>query len=88
MIQAVGLIVTGIGLLMIVVGLVMAWGEYRARRSTLGPSDVVNALAGLIRELRLLLNSLGDKPPSLVLFTFGFLLVVVGAIIAGLGGLA
>jgi hypothetical protein len=76
--QVVGSVVIGVGLLMILVGVVMAWREYRINRQ-LGPTDFVNALKDLV-------IALANTRPSLALFAFGTLLVFLGGIMAGVAG--
>lgn len=77
--MSVGIVVIVGGVLMVLVGVVMSWAEFRQRR-TLGVTGFVQALAELVRAL-------ASQPTSTVLFTFGTLLIVLGGGIAGVGSL-
>jgi hypothetical protein len=78
MLQTVGTVVIIVGLVFMLAGLVVAIGEFRSRR-TLGPTQFV-------KELRLLVVAIADKRLSLLLFTFGILLIMLGGVIAGVAG--
>lgn len=75
----VGSAVILVGLLLILAGLAMAWGEYKQGRS-LGGTEFVQALRDLV-------VAIAGKRGSLILLTFGTLLVFLGGVIAGVGGL-
>lgn len=75
-----GLVVIGVGLLLVLAGLGMIWAEFRNAQNLGGTSDLVGKLADLIRAL-------AGQPRSTVLFSFGFLLIFLGGVIAGVGGL-
>ena len=75
-----GIAVIITGLLLILLGIFFAWGEYKQRR-TLGPTDFVRAVKDLVVAI-----AEADRP-SLGCFAFGTILVLVGGIIAGVGGL-
>ena len=75
-----GLAVIGVGLLFMLVGLFAAWGEARKRGELGGASGFVEALAKLV-------EALSGQRTSLVLFTFGTLLVFLGGVILGVGAL-
>jgi uncharacterized membrane protein len=75
-----GISVIAVGLLLILLGMVLAWGEYKQRR-TLGATDFV-------REVKDLVVAIAESDrPSLGCFAFGTILVLIGGIIAGVGGL-
>jgi len=75
-----GVAVIIVGLVLMLLGAVIAWRESR-EGGWLGPaSDFVDSLARL-------LHALGDKRQSTILFTFGTILVFLGSLIAGAGGL-
>jgi hypothetical protein len=75
-----GISVIVVGLLLILLGMVLAWGEYKQRR-TLGATDFVRAVKDLVVAI-----AESDRP-SLGCFAFGTILVLIGGIIAGVGGL-
>lgn len=79
-ISTAGIAVVTAGLLLIVLGMFFAWGEYRQRR-TLGTTDFVRAVRDLVVAI-----AEADRP-SLSCFAFGTILVLIGGIIAGVGGL-
>lgn len=74
-----GLVIIGTGILLVLIGTLMAWQEFKAAR-TLGVTSFVEKLAELLRAL-------AGQPTSTVLFTFGVLLIFLGGAIAGAGGL-
>lgn len=75
----VGLVVMAAGVLMVLVGIVMAWEEFQSTK-TLGA-------AGFLEQLANLLKALAGQPKSVVLFTFGTVLIFLGGVIAGVSGL-
>lgn len=75
-----GLVIIGLGFILFLVGIYFAWSEFEHTK-TLGPSKFVAALADLIRAI-------AGQPKSVILFTFGTLLIFLGGIIAGVSGLA
>ncbi len=79
-IEIVGVVVIGIGLALVVLGMVLAWGEYKQRK-TLGPTEFVKA----VRELVVAIAE--SNRPSLGCFAFGTILIVLGGIIAGVTSL-
>jgi len=78
--QVVGIVVIAVGLLLILLGMVFAWGEYKDRK-TLGPTEFVQAIRDLVVAIA------ESKKPSLACFAFGTILVVIGGIISGVSGL-
>jgi len=78
LIEYVGVSVIGVGLVLMLVGVIIVWGESRQQLGL--ASDFVDCLAKL-------LEALADKCQSTVLFTFGTLLVFLGGLIAGVGEL-
>lgn len=78
--QIVGIVVIAVGLLLILLGMVFAWGEYKQRK-TLGPTEFVKAIKDLVVAIA------ESERPSLACFAFGTILVVIGGIISGVSGL-
>lgn len=76
-----GIVVIAVGLLLIIEGGILAWGEYK-RRKTYGATDFINAVKDLVVAIA------ESGRPSLGCFAFGTVLVLIGGIIAGVGGLA
>lgn len=74
-----GLAVIAVGLLLVLFGIVFAWGEYK-REKTLGATEFVEALANLLKAL-------AGQPRSVYCFTFGTILIFVGGIMCGVSGL-
>jgi hypothetical protein len=77
--ETVGIVVIFVGLLMILVGVIISWQEFRQSR-TLGVTSFVQALKDLVLAV-------ANKGPSLMLLAFGTLLVFLGGVFAGAGGL-
>lgn len=75
----VGVVVIAVGLILMLVGVAIAWQEWQDSRRRLGPTEFVNSLAALLKAL-------AGQPTSTALFAFGTLLVFLGGIIAGVGG--
>ncbi len=77
----VGVTVIAVGIILILVGVAIAWGE---SKRLLG----VKELTGFVNALTELVKAIADKRLSLSLFVFGTLLIVIGGVIAGVGGLS
>ncbi|MBO3752519.1 hypothetical protein J5X84_41230 [Streptosporangiaceae bacterium NEAU-GS5] len=75
-----GLVIMGVGTLLVFVGVVFSWAEYRGAK-TLGASDFVKAIADLVRAI-------AGQPRSVICFAFGTVLIFLGGIVAGVGGLS
>lgn len=75
-----GLAVVAVGLTMMLAGTAMALGELRRAGRLGAASDFVDALARLVKAL-------AGQRSSVVLFTFGTLLVFLGAVILGASSL-
>ena len=79
--QFVGIAVIIVGLILILLGVVFAWGEFQQRR-TLGATEFVQAIRDLVIAIGQSRNS-----ASIACFSFGTILVVIGGVIAGVAGL-
>jgi hypothetical protein len=79
-VQITGIVVIGVGLVLIILGMVLAWGEYKQRK-TLGPTDFVKAVSDLVIAIA------DSGRPSLGCFAFGTILVLIGGIISGVTAL-
>lgn len=77
-----GIAVMVVGLLLILEGGVLAWGEYKRRKTYGGAAEFVNAVKDLVVAIA------ESGRPSLGCFAFGTILVFIGGIVAGVGGLA
>jgi hypothetical protein len=75
-----GLAIIFVGLLMMLAGIVAALGEARRRGTLSTVSDFIDKLAKLVEVL-------SEQRTSIVLFTFGTLLVFIGGIVLGVTGL-
>jgi len=75
-----GLVILGVGTALMIAGIFFSFAEYQKDKELSGPTDFVNALAGLIKAL-------SGQPRSTVCFTFGTLLIFLGGVIAGVAGL-
>lgn len=75
-----GICVIGVGVILGLLGAILAWKEYQARKTMGGVEGFVKALTEFVKAV-------ADKSPSLGLMSFGVLFVFLGGVIAGVGGL-
>jgi hypothetical protein len=75
-----GIVVIGVGVLLTLLGAIVAWGEFRQRRR-------MGVATGFLKALTEFVRVVADKRPSLGLMAFGVLLVFLGGVIAGVSGL-
>jgi hypothetical protein len=77
----VGIAVIAVGLLLIIEGGILAWGEYKQRKTYSGAAEFVTAVKDLVVAIA------ESGRASLGCFAFGTILVLLGGVIAGVGGL-
>ena len=82
----VGLVVTAVGVLMILLGMGMAWQDWKRR--TIGKTEVErHALGETLEGLTKLLEVLKQYPPGQQMIVLGILLIIIGSTISGVSGL-